>query len=202
MDNHNKKGILSSIGRLFANLFRFGKNPQERTTADILTEEAIMSPSRTILKKFLGNRLGVIGLIGFIAVFTIVFAGSAMTDFDPYYEEGVLKNIGPGYGYMNTPKPLIDEGVKSISSGITFSVGVSNAGNLYLWGKDYDGATVIPEEIKTKLDGVKIDQAVAGDRHVVVLTEDGDFYGWGNNAFNQTEITQDEIGRASCRERV
>lgn len=191
MDNHNKKGILSSIGRLFANLFRFGKNPQERTTADILTEEAIMSPSRTILKKFLGNRLGVIGLIGFIAVFTIVFAGSAMTDFDPYYEEGVLKNIGPGYGYMNTPKPLIDEGVKSISSGITFSVGVSNAGNLYLWGKDYDGATVIPEEIKTKLDGVTIDQAVAGDRHVVVLTEDGDFYGWGNNAFNQTEITQD-----------
>ncbi len=158
----------------------------EKTGEELLKEEAIQSPAKTVIKKFKNNRLGMIGLIGFIAIILMVFIGSKFVPFDAYYEQPVLKNVAPGKGYLKVPAELKSEGIKQISSGITFSVGVSEEGNLYMWGQDYEGVMDIPNSVKEQLSGKKIDQVAAAPNFIVAATEDGDIIGWGNNEFGQT----------------
>ncbi len=158
----------------------------EKTGEELLKEEAIQSPSKTVIKKFKNNRLGMIGLVGFIAIILMVFIGSKFVPFDAYYEQPVLKNVAPGKGYLKVPAELKSEGIKQISSGITFSVGVSEEGNLYMWGQDYEGVMNIPNSVKEQLKGKKVDQVAAAPNFIVAATEDGDIIGWGNNEFGQT----------------
>ncbi|MDY3051580.1 MAG: ABC transporter permease subunit [Ndongobacter sp.] len=193
MKEHNKKGAFRSFGNLILNLIVPGRKRRqdEQMERDILAEEAIRSPWRNVTRKFFHNPLGVIGLTGFVLVFGIVFIGSLMVPFDPFYSAGSMRNIGPGSGYMDIPDEMLQEGIKQISSGVTFSVGVSNEGRFYCWGFDSEGVLTMPEDIAKALENKKIDQAVAGDRHVLVLTEDGAVYGWGNNAFEQTTLPTD-----------
>ncbi len=155
----------------------------------LLKEEAITSPAKMALKNFLSNKLGLVGLTGFLLIVLIVFIGSSFLDYDPYYSQGIMKNIAPGSGYMSVPGDLQDEGIRNISVGTTFSVGVSNEDNLYVWGHNPAKNQQIPQEV---LDNQgNINQVAAGDNHIIVLTNDGDVYGWGERNHNQTQIPKD-----------
>lgn len=155
----------------------------------LLKEEAVTSPAKMAVKNFFSNKLGVIGLLGFLIIAITVFGGSTVLDYDPYYSQGIMKNISPGSGYMSVPGDLESEGIKNISVGTTFSVGVSEAGNFYVWGHDPARNRPIPQEV---LDNQgNIDQVAAGDNHIIVLTNDGEVYGWGENNHGQTEIPDD-----------
>ena len=90
----------------FIDLFRPAKN--RKAPENVLEEEAITTPARTIVKNYFHNPIGVIGLVGFVAIFLTVMIGAAILKYDPYYSQGILKNIGPGFGYMNYPKHLTD----------------------------------------------------------------------------------------------
>lgn len=153
---------------------------------DILKEEAVMSPSRQALQNFLSNKLGLVGLFGFLAIALVVFIGSTFLEYDAFYSQGIMKNVGPGSGYMNVPGELKSEGIKSISVGTTFSVGVSNEGKVYTWGHNIAKKVPMPQEVIDNQGN--IDQAAAGDNHIIVLTKDGEVYGWGENNHNQTQI--------------
>lgn len=196
--NENQfKNAMKSFGSMVASLFIGGKAKQKKTGKSLLEEEAISSPGRTAVRNFFRNKLAVTGLIAFVVLMLVVFVGGNLKPYDTYYTQGVLRNIAPGYGYMKVPKELTNEGIDTISSGITFSVGLSNEGNVYVWGKDNSGVLTIPEEVKNQ----KIVQAVAGDRHIIVLTEDGEILGWGNNNFNQT-ILKTELSKPAVRNYV
>lgn len=173
----------------FIDLFRPAKN--RKAPENVLEEEAITTPAKTIVKNYFHNPIGVIGLVGFVAIFLTVMIGAAILKYDPYYSQGILKNIGPGFGYMEYPKHLTDSEIVDIRSGITFSAGINADGKLYFWGKDYDGATVVPDKFKEKLEEEKVVHLAVGDRHTLVHTDKGNFYGWGNNYFGQDTVPGD-----------
>ena len=165
-----------------------GQNPQNNEN-DKLKEEAILSPGKVAVRNYFRNPLGVIGLIMFIAIILIVFVGSAILPFNQYYSQGNLTNVAPGGAYMNYPKEMKKEGTEKISIGNTFAVGLTKEGNVYVWGSDNEDKIIsIPEKVKDGLDGKKVTDVTAGDRHILVATEDNEIYGWGNNSFQQTEM--------------
>ncbi|MFO3715565.1 ABC transporter permease subunit [Anaerococcus cruorum] len=154
-----------------------------------LREEAILSPGKVAVKNFFRNPLGVIGLILFIAIILIVFVGSAILPFNQYYSQGNLTNVAPGGAYMNYPKEMEKEGTQKISIGNTFAVGLTKEDNVYVWGSDNeDKVLTIPEDVKKGLKGKKVTDVAAGDRHILVATDDNQIYGWGNNSFEQTKM--------------
>lgn len=211
MKNELKRSF-KSFGRLIASLFTFGtrsedmnvnldneptdlnqgpvdNDPQGPIEYDKLKEEAIMSPGKIAVRNYFHNPLGVIGLVLFIGIILVVFVGSAIIPFNPYKSEGTLINVSPGSGYMKYPSELEKEGVKEISIGNTFGVGLSEEDNLYYWGKNNeDDVLKMPEDIEKKLEGKEIAHVAAGDKHIVVATSDDEIYGWGNDSFNQTQL--------------
>lgn len=182
-DNKQKDSIFSSFGRMFKRLFSFGGKTKE---LNVFEEEEIKSPTKVIMTNFIHNKYTIIGLILFIGIFSFSYIGGAFKKLDPIYNEPILQNIGPGTGYLDVPSELQGKNIVQISSGITFSVGLSDDGKLYTWGKDIDGATEIPTSI-----GTNIVKVAAGDRHVVALTDNGELIGWGKNDFHQAEIGYD-----------
>lgn len=181
----NKLGrYLKSFGSTVASLFIGGKAKQKKTGKALLEEEAIASPTRTAVRNFLRNKLAMTGLIAFVVLMLVVFVGGNLRPYDSFYQQGVLRNIGPGYGYLNVPRALEDEGVVSISSGITYSVGLSEEGNVFMWGKNYDNVFNVPAKVAEN----NIVQVVSGDRHVIALTDTGEIIGWGNIGHAQTEV--------------
>lgn len=180
---------LKNIGSSLISVFFMGKKEkkveEEKDFSKVLEEEAITSPSKQVLRNFVSNKLGMIGLVGFIIIVLVVFVGSSTLKYDPYYSQAVLNNIGPGSGYMDVPQELKDEGIKKISTGTTFSIGLSEKGKFYVWGHKPAMGEEIPEEA-IKAQG-KIKDVAAGDQHLLILTEDGEIIGWGNNSFNQAK---------------
>ena len=157
-----------------------------------LKEEAILSPGKVAVRNFFRNPLGVFGLLLFIAIVLIVFIGSARLPFNQYYSQGNLTNIPPGGAYMNVPSEMEAEGTKKISIGNTFATGLTEEGNVYVWGQDNPVAaeTVlnIPEKAREAIKNKNIVDIAAGDRHIIFATDDNQIYGWGNNSFDQTKM--------------
>lgn len=180
-DNKQKQSIFSAFGRMFKRLFSFGGRKKE---LNVFEEEEIKSPAKVILSNFLHNKYTIIGAVLFIGIFSFSYIGGAFHKIDPLYHEPILQNIGPGKGYLKYPSELEGKNIVQISSGITFSVGLTDEGKVYAWGKDTDGATELPNEL-----GNDIVKIAAGDRHVVALTDTGEFIGWGKNDFHQAELT-------------
>lgn len=191
-DNNKKRGPLASFGSTVANLFRFGKKGEERTAEDRLREEAISSPGRVAWSNFRHNKLGMIGLIGFILIFGVVFIGAATMPFDAYYTQGAMRNIAPGTGYTSIPSELAADGVRAIDNGITFGVGVSEKGKVYVWGTSSGFDIQMPEDVKKELETKNVTQVAAGDRHIIVLTDQNEIIGWGLNSFEQTKFPEDK----------
>ena len=198
-DELNKS--FKSFGRLVLSLFTFGTranneesdvnlgdvNPKNENES--LKEDAITSPGKMAVKNYFRNPLGVIGLLLMLGIILAVFVGSALIPFNPYQSEGTLINVSAGSGYMKYPSEMEKEGVERISVGNTFGVGLTKKKNFYYWGKNNeDNVMKMPDDIKEKLDGKKIKDVAAGDRHILVATEDNEVYGWGNDSFQQTKL--------------
>ena len=172
-----------------ANNNNLNKTPNSSNENDALKEEAIRSPGQVALRNFLRNPLGVFGLVLFIALILVVFVGSAILPFNQYYSQGNLTNVAPGGAYMNFPNEMESEGTKKISIGNTFAIGLTNEGNIYVWGSDNeDKILTIPKKAKEALKNQKVIDVAAGDRHIIFATEDNQIYGWGNNSFDQTKM--------------
>ncbi len=172
-----------------ANNNNLNKTPNSSNENDALKEEAIRSPGQVALRNFFRNPLGVFGLVLFIALILVVFVGSAILPFNQYYSQGNLTNVAPGGAYMNFPKEMESEGTKKISIGNTFAIGLTNEGNIYVWGSDNeDKILTIPKKAKEALKNQKVIDVAAGDRHIIFATEDNQIYGWGNNSFDQTKM--------------
>lgn len=167
----------------------FGRDDKE---VDILAEEAMQSQFTTVVKRLLSKPVNVAALAVFLFFLVGVLIGPVLLPLDENYQDMTQQNIGPGRTMLDIPGEL--EGhVKQISVGSTYSVGVSDEGKLYIWGKtqvtkNINLAEDIPEDMG------KIRMAAAGYDHVVAVNEQGEIFCWGNNRLKQCDVPRGTDG--------
>ena len=160
----------------------FGVKEKER---DLLKEEQMQSPFRTIVRNFVSNKVAMFGLIVFLLIFLTVFIGSAIYPLDVNYQDLTQQNVSPGFNMMDGPSELRNN-AKQISAGATFSVGVDQDGKLYQWGK-------LSDKLKNNMpdDSQKYVQVSAGYNHALALTENGRVVTWGYDRLGLDNIPFD-----------
>lgn len=210
---------ISKIGKAFKNIFikLFGTGKQQKQLEEELLskndeynedkhliEAEIISPTKQIFLKFIRNKIAITGLIMFLLIILFISIGSSVITFKAEYMEPSQQFIEPGFGYTKVPRALQKEGIKIvdgnylIDGGAAFTVAISNKNKIYVWGANIDKVKKIPKEV---LDNVEnITQLAVGARHVVVLTKDGQFFGWGNNSFQRSQIPVYDPGTDSTAE--
>lgn len=154
-----------------------------------LEEEQLQSPIRNIINNFVGRKLSMFGLLGFLAVFLLVMIAPQFHELNLSYQDATLANIPPTMNMMSVPKELKGN-IKKISPGTTFAIGVSNDGKVYSWGyTNVAGGEMaqIPEEVQN----AHIVDIAAGYDHAVALDENGELYVWGNTRLQQDMFSTD-----------
>lgn len=168
-----------------------GMNKKELSFAE---EEALQSPLKMIFKKFFSNKLSRFGFIVFCAIFLFVMIGPYFFPIDLSYQDNTQANVPPGANMMRIPGELKGK-VHKIIPGITYALGISTEGKLYIWGH-----TAVTEEINLKdfpeeINNVKIVDGAAGYDHVVVMDENGKLYTWGSTRLGQDKYPS-ELSKA------
>lgn len=157
---------------------------QERAKA--VDVEGIVSPGKQIVRNFLERKLAVGALVVLIGMFITMFVGPLfMPEYYDSYTEVTQVSIKPTMSMMSVPDELAGD-IKMIDGYGSFTVGLSNAGKVYVWGTTEIGTTgvdvgVIPEEVQN----AKIAMVAAGIDHIVAIGEDGTIYAWGYNKLGQ-----------------
>ena len=180
-DNKNKKKSFFYL--LLVRLF--GSRKRELS---ILEEEQVQSPLRSTIKQFKENKLSMTGLVVFLAIFAFVFIGPYFFKLDLSFSETSQQNIAPGLNLMSMPKELKDN-TKQISVGPVFSVGVSNDGKVYVWGKPKISRSI--DAAKLPMGMGKVVKVAAGYDHVIALDVNGDVWGWGSDRLKQSKVPEE-----------
>ena len=183
MSKENAKKKKSFFYLLSVKLFGSGKRK-----LSILEEEQVQSPLRSTIKQFKENRLSMAGFITFLLIFAFVFIGPYFFKQDLAFSETSQINVSPGMNLMSFPKEL-DGNVKQISVGPIFSVGLSNDGKVYVWGKPKLSRTMDISKIPMGMG--KVVKIAAGYDHVLALDEYGDVWAWGSNRLNQGSVPEE-----------
>ncbi|MBQ4383344.1 MAG: ABC transporter permease subunit [Firmicutes bacterium] len=162
--------------------------------------ELIVSPGRQIFNRFLERKFAVLSVFVVLFMFLIVtIVPHFMTKYYDAYTEVTQKDLPPTMSFMSVPKDL-QGNIKQISSYGSFSVGLSNDGEVYVWGATKIGATGlnvrdIPEEVKNN----KMAFVAAGIDHIIAIGEDGKMYGWGSNRFGQYAVTETTLANPNLQ---
>ncbi|WP_455716135.1 ABC transporter permease subunit [Anaerosporobacter sp.] len=172
----SKRTHISLLGMLFGN-----RNKQ----LSFLEEEQLQSPIRTIIKNFVANKVAMVSLIIFLAIFLSVLIYPAVNEINLSYQEQTQQNISPGRNMMKVPDKL-QGNIKEISVGSKFSVGVSNDGEVFVWGKTKISKLVDLKDIPENMG--KVVQVAAGTDHILALNDQGQLFAWGNKRNKQTTI--------------
>ncbi len=173
------KKILKSLADMLKRLFVPQKNIRS-----ILEEEALSSPGKMVAKKFIRNRLAIIGLFGFAFMLFFTFGLSIFIPLDLFRSNAHHANLPPNYSYLNYPHALEREGVVKIDSGVAFSIGLSEEGNIFIWGSNVEGVKDIPDEVRD----ANIVYISSGTRHVIAIDDEDNIYMWGKNHMQQAQI--------------
>lgn len=178
MNKENKKK--ASLGSLFTS------KKKAQTQDDAMNVEEIISPGRQIINNFLEKKLAVFALCFVIGMFIFVFIGPLfMPRYYDAYTEVTQKNVPPTMDMMSVPSELKKD-IKMIDSYGTFSVGLSNAGDVYVWGASKIGTTGIDvADIPEEVQNANIVMVAAGIDHIIAIDENGKVYGWGNSRLGQ-----------------
>jgi len=191
-DNTGKKvgkSFLSMFKRLFV---------REKLDVNVLEEEAIRTPTKTVMLKLVRSKLAIIGFCGLLAVLLFSFGGSYLNPLERTYTELPNMNLRPSRNFLTMPRELNDKNIVKIVSGVSFSVALTDDGDLTVWGTECnrrlpgvsDRIFDIPDEVRN----ANIVEVSAGQRFVICLDDEGNFYGWGHSAHDQT-IVPNEIQR-------
>ena len=192
--NNNKKNVLQTLwGWLRRMVMGASKeyadeveSKQENSINDV---EEIISPTKQYVRNFLEHKIAVFALCVVIAMFITVFVGPLfMKNYSDSYTEVTQKSIAPTMSMMSDPKEL-DGNIKMIDSDGSFSVGLSNDGEVYVWGATAIGTTGIDmKDIPQEVKDANIVMVAAGIDHIIAIGDDGKIYGWGNNRFGQYSV--------------
>lgn len=194
----SKESGSSKVGRWFRRWFLGAKYEEKKTETNGQPDdsELIVSPGRQILQRFLDRKFAVFSVCVVIIMFLVVLVVPKTKFMEKYYDaftEVTQKDLPPNLSYMSVPGELADN-IKMIDSYGSFTVGLSKAGKVYVWGSTKIGATglnvaEIPDVVKNS----KIAFVTAGIDCILAMTEDGVVHGWGSNQFGQYEATPEVI---------
>lgn len=182
--------LFSSFKNMFARLFGLKKD-------DYVYDEELLSPRQIIFKNFMRNKLALLGLTVFTVMALTVTIGSALLPVKYTDNEPTLRNTAPGRNFLKVPSKLQNEGVAQIATGVSYSFGLSDEGNIYFWGVNTENVKEVPENVKNS----KVTQIASGDRHVLALLDSGELVAWGYNSFEQGSIPL-QISQAARSEGV
>ncbi len=184
-----------SRGNWFTRLFHTGSSnmADEMDAARAADVEAIVSPVRQVINNFLERKLAVAALILLVFMFIFMFVGPLfMPKYKDSYTEVTQQNMAPTMSLMKVPKELKND-IKTIDSYGSFSVGLSNAGKVYVWGSTQLGTTGIDiSDIPQEVQDDKIALVAAGIDHIVAISESGKIYCWGAKTLGQYG-TEEEV---------
>ena len=191
MSNENKN---TAKGNVFANvistLWRWTKRmvvgvDKEMTDEERFAVEQIESPSVMAVKAFFRRKLAVVALAVLVSLFLLVFIGPSLFPMELTYTDPLQANMAPIYSLLKVPADLADD-VKVINGFSDFTVGVSNSGNFYMWGKTLNPLTKVDlSQIPEGITEGNVVTAAAGSDHVIAITTDGKIIGWGNSSTGQ-----------------
>lgn len=168
----------------------FGRMMGNRKEVDIMVEEQMQSPFRTVVHNFIGNKIAMTGFVVFILIFAFVIIAPIFFKLDLSYNESSQINISPGLDLMKVDKNLKGN-VEHIAAGSSFSVGASKEGQVYVWGHTKFSSVI---DIKNIPDNMgKVVMVAAGYDHALALNEDGQVFAWGNNRLKQAEVPEREL---------
>ena len=187
-------GFGATMKRWFLRLVRGGNALNEELNGDKpdMSVEDIVSPMQQIIRNFMERKMAVAALVVLVLMFITMFVGPLfMPKYYDAYTEVTQKSIGPNMSMMSVPKELRND-VKMIDSYGSFSVGLSNAGKVYVWGSTKIGTTGvdmadIPEDVLNS----NIVMVAAGIDHAIAIDENGIVHAWGNNRLGQYALEKD-----------
>ena len=167
-------------GGLLTRLFG-SRNP------DLPDEEQMQSPGRMVLRQFLHNRLGMLGLIIFLCLFLSVVIGRLFIPLDLSQQDNTQVNVPPGRNLLEVPASLQGQ-VQDIAPGTTYAAACDTDGTVCLWGYTRVTDTINLANIPAEISDAHIVRLAAGYDHVVALDRQNKLYVWGNQRLRQGEI--------------
>ncbi len=161
-----------------------------KEVVDIMHEEQLQTPFKTMLKKFLKKKTVIFALTMFLLIFALVLIGPKYWVLDLSEQDSTLINLPPGYNMMSIPDSMKGK-VSDIAAGGTYGLGIDTDGHIHTWGTTRITEKIdladIPEEVRQ----AKIVKLAAGSDHAVALAEDGQLYVWGNTRLQQGNFTSE-----------
>jgi peptide/nickel transport system permease protein len=207
--NKKKENVFRILARWFVRFFmgakyeekmyKKGKNivPDEENKSVPNDSELIVSPAKQAFQGFISNKFAVFAFFAWLFIFAFVFiAPHFMPKYFDAYTEVTLKNLPPNLTMMKVPAELKND-IKMIDSYGPFSVGLSNAGKVYVWGCKKLGASGMDVEIPEEYKDIKMAMVAAGVDHIVAIGEDGKIYAWGSDRFGQYGRSENAITSAT-----
>jgi len=188
MENNNEKKTKISWFRSLLTML-FGERVGGKMS--LHEEEQVQSPMRTIIREFFRRKLTIIGLVAF---FTMLIASTIIPIFFPL---DIRIDIGqrdqpPSMNMMRIPRNIRGD-IATLDAGPGFGVGVTNAGDIYVWGTANTG---VADLLVPPTPAGNVVHVSAGNYHALALTDDGRVYSWGhhNPFWNIHEIPEEYQG--------
>ena len=157
---------------------------------DILREEQVQTPFKTMAKAFFHKRTAMVGVVVFLIIFVVVIVGPYIWKLDLSDQDSTMSNIPPGYNLMKVPGEMKGH-VRDIAAGGTYGIGIDDSGRIHIWGHtritDKLDIANVPDEVQN----ANISMIAAGEDHAVALAEDGQVYVWGNTRLKQGELSKE-----------
>ena len=157
---------------------------------DILQEEQVQTPFKTMAKAFFSKHTVRLGLCGFILVFLFVLIGPNYWILDLSEQDSTLINLPPSSNFMAVPDALNGR-IVDIAAGKTYGIGVDTEGKLYSWGHTRITEKVNLANIPDEVRNADVVQLAAGEDHCVALSADGQIYVWGNTRLQQAKFSNE-----------
>ncbi len=185
---NKKKGFFATIGGWFKRAFFGGSNTMAKEMEEDPSKhvEEIVTPFKQIMRGFFERKIAVGAIIVVILMFLLAFIGPlCMPKYYHSYTEITQKNVPPTMSMMRVPNELKND-IKMIDSFGSFTVGLSNAGKVYVWGSTKIGTTGVDlKDIPQEIRDAKIEFVAAGIDHAVAIDDQGKVHCWGYSKLGQ-----------------
>ncbi len=162
----------------------------DQEVKDIMQEEQVQTPFRTMARNFFGKLTVRIGLCGFILIFLFVLIGPRYWVLDLSDQDSTLTNLPPTQNMMSVPAEMKGK-IADIAAGRTYGVGLDTDGKLHTWGYTRITEKINIADIPQEVQDADLVMFAAGEDHVVALDVNGQLYVWGNTRLQQGNFTND-----------
>ena len=161
-----------------------------KEVVDLLKEEQLQTPFKTMAKKFLKKKTVIFALSMFALIFAFVMIGPKYWVLDLSEQDSTLTNQPPGYYMMDVPEEMNGH-VLDIAPGGTYGIGLDDNGKIHVWGNTRITEKINLADIPEEVLSANIVSIAAGSDHVVALDDAGQLYVWGNTRLQQDKFSSD-----------